>query len=95
MSYTIDLYRFMLVFDGSRVRNAVIGAWGNLDFSNIPDTVVTDGLTDSLRATLVREYARLGGDPGDCQNYLDFLASFVQMNVRYSGKVYIDETRMG
>ncbi len=73
----------MSASDGSRVRNVVIGAGDNSDFSNLLDIVVTDDLIDSLEAVLAREYAHLGGDSSDDQGYLNFLASFMQMNVHY------------
>lgn len=87
VTYTLDMRDVMDSIDGSRVWNAKMNGNGSAAFSHLPDIVVCGDTTDRLESQLRQEYLRIGGDPDDGQGYLDFIASFVQLNVRYPGTV--------
>lgn len=95
VSYTIDARDLFDSTYASRLWNSAHTANGTPDFSQLTRLVVCDGLTDSIERALSDEFQRIGGDHGDPQSYLDFVASFVQCNVRYPSTVTVDGERRG
>ena len=95
VTYTMSMRDVMESIDRSREWNARMNGSGSAQFIHLPEIVVCDDLTDALESQLRQEYLRIGGDSGDGQAYLDFIASFVQLNIRYPGTVSVGGERMG
>ncbi len=56
-------------------------------FSDLPQLVRAGDSVRSAADGIRAEYLRLGGDPGDGQSFLDFIAGFVQKAVKYPPSV--------
>ena len=95
VEYAIPLDSLMSAIDASRGFNSVHNVNGSSGFHLLPETVVCDAVTDSVETALRDEYRRIGGDVSDRQGYLDFMASFVQLNVTYPGIVTEGGTQRG
>ena len=95
IEYTISLEDLLSSTESSRGFNSAHNNGTSASFDLLPEMVVTDSLTDAVERALSDEYVRIGGDASDAQGYLDFIASFVQLNVRYPGTIREDGSVRG
>ena len=95
IEYTISLEDLLSSTESSRGFNSAHNNGTSASFDLLPEMVVTDSLTDAVERALSDEYVRIGGDSSDAQGYLDFIASFVQLNVRYPGTIREDGSVRG
>lgn len=84
LTYGIDIDDLVKEYELSEALNSESGPYR---FDELPDLVVCSRTTASIAGSLRSEFVRLGGDPDDRQSYLDFIAGFVQMNVKYPNRV--------
>ena len=56
-------------------------------FSDLPQLVRIGDSVISAAESIRAEYIRLGGDVGDSQSFLDFIAGFVQKSVKYPSTI--------
>ena len=95
VTYTMDIQDLMESVESSREFNATHNGGKSAEFIHLPEIVVRDDLTDRLEDALDSEFRRVGGNPSDAQSYLDFIASFVQMNIQYPGTIREDGATRG
>lgn len=95
IEYTISLEDLLSSTESSRGFNSAHNNGTSASFDLLPEMVVTDSLTDAVERALSDEYVRIGGDASDVQGYFDFIASFVQLNVRYPATIREDGSVRG
>ncbi len=93
VSYAISVAELAAEWEfaaGFNVRGSPTGAAsGELvyQFEDLPQLVRAGDSVKSAAESIRAEYLRLGGDAGDGQSFLDFIAGFVQKAVRYPSTV--------
>ena len=95
VTYMMDMQVLIESVESSRGFNATHNGGKSAEFIHLPEIVVRDDLTDRLEDALDSEFRRVGGNPSDAQAYLDFIASFVQMNIQYPGTIREDGATRG
>ncbi len=88
VTISIPMEDLMEACDSNRIWNdRMISTHTYMPFTSLPELVVVDDTVRSLESALKMEYIRVGGDVEDRQGYADFLASFVQLAVKYPSTV--------
>ena len=95
VTYMMDMQDLIESVESSREFNVTHNGGKSAEFVHLPEIVVRDDLTDRLEDALDSEFRRVGGNPSDAQAYLDFIASFVQMNIQYPGTIREDGATRG
>jgi hypothetical protein len=81
VSFDIDALEYLAEHTANKQRND--GYRGIYNFRCLPYGIVTSDVTSSIASQLASEYARIGGSVSDCQDFADFVAAFVQLNIVY------------
>ena len=84
VSVSIDIPVSDLV---SQAREAETINSRSLMFGDLPSLVVADDTISGIAESLSSEFRRIGGDTGDRQAFADFIASFVQVPIRYPSTI--------
>lgn len=93
VSYTISVAELAAEWDFAaefNTRGSPTGAAARelvYQFEDLPQIVRAGDSVKSAAESIRAEYLRLGGDAGDGQSFLDFIAGFVQKAVRYPSTV--------
>jgi len=81
VSFDMDALEYLAEHTDSKERNDIIGR--SYNFKYLPYSVVLSDATSSIASQLASEYARIGGSVSDRQDFADFIAGFVQLNIAY------------
>jgi len=81
VSFDIDALEYLAEHTANKQRND--GYHGKYNFGYLPYGIVTSDVTSSIASQLSSEYTRIGGSVSDRQDFADFVAAFVQLNIVY------------
>ncbi|MGN0098065.1 MAG: hypothetical protein ACI38Y_01910 [Candidatus Methanomethylophilaceae archaeon] len=88
VAISIPMEDFMEACDSNRAWNeSMITTHTYMPFASLPELVVVDDTIRALESALEGEFVRVGGDLDDRQGFADFMASFVQLAVKYPSSV--------